>query len=39
MRRGGQALQDHLKKVIKLSCLVDEYAKDLDERGESCYLP
>ncbi|XP_060590100.1 uncharacterized protein LOC132745252 [Ruditapes philippinarum] len=32
MRRGGAALQQHLEKVISLSRLVDQYAKDLDER-------
>lgn len=33
MRRGGQALQKHMEKVIDLSKLVDKYAKDLDEKG------
>jgi hypothetical protein len=38
MRRGGAALQQHLEKVISLSRLVDQYAKDLDERGKILYL-
>lgn len=35
MKRGGQALQDHMKRVIDQSGLhePDQYAKDLDERG------
>jgi len=35
MTRGGAALQEHMKKVIRLSKLVDEYKNDLDEKGET----
>ncbi|KAK6175190.1 hypothetical protein SNE40_013705 [Patella caerulea] len=35
MRRGGQEIIDHMKKVLQLSKLRDDdqYAKDLDEKG------
>ena len=35
MKRGGQALQEHMKRVIDQSGLQEpgQYAKDLDERG------
>lgn len=36
MKRGGQTLIDHMKKVLNQSGLQDkDYAKDLDERGKS----
>ncbi|WAR25226.1 hypothetical protein MAR_010930 [Mya arenaria] len=38
MTRGGQELQDHMKKVIRLSKLVDQYAKDLDEKADIDFL-
>ena len=39
MKRGGQALQDHMKRVIDQSGLhePDQYAKDLDERGRDAF--
>ncbi|XP_074645814.1 uncharacterized protein LOC141902071 [Tubulanus polymorphus] len=39
MRRGGQQLWDHLKRVLEQSKMKDdEYAKDLDEQGEIDFL-
>ncbi|KAK7484146.1 hypothetical protein BaRGS_00024635 [Batillaria attramentaria] len=40
MKRGGQTLQDHMKRVIDQSGLNEpgEYAKDLDERGDIDFL-
>ncbi|XP_064632370.1 uncharacterized protein LOC135490795 isoform X2 [Lineus longissimus] len=39
MRRGGQALLDHLKRIIEDSKLKSDYANDLDERdGDIDYL-
>ncbi|KAK3580637.1 hypothetical protein CHS0354_013399 [Potamilus streckersoni] len=32
MKRGGQTLLDHMKKIMDLCKLKDDYAKDLDER-------
>lgn len=38
MKRGGQALLDHMKKILDQSNLHDDdYAKDLDEKGESFF--
>jgi hypothetical protein len=34
MRRGGQALLDHLRRIIEDSKLKADYANDLDERGK-----
>lgn len=34
-KRGGQKLQDHMKKILEQSKLKeDDYAKDLDEKGK-----
>ncbi|XP_059175867.1 uncharacterized protein LOC131955682 [Physella acuta] len=40
MKRGGQALLDHMKRVLDQSGLQDDntYAKDLDERGDIDFL-
>ncbi|XP_046353245.1 uncharacterized protein LOC124133066 isoform X4 [Haliotis rufescens] len=38
MRRGGQAILDHIKKVMDQSNLGEDYAKDLDEKGDIDFL-
>ncbi|CAL1528526.1 unnamed protein product [Lymnaea stagnalis] len=40
MKRGGQTLLDHMKRVLDQSGLQDDdtYAKDLDERGDIDFL-
>ena len=32
-KRGGKKLTDHMKKILDMSRLRDDYAKDLDEKG------
>lgn len=35
-KRGGQKLQDHMKNILEQSKLKeDDYAKDLDEKGNA----
>ncbi|XP_041349516.1 uncharacterized protein LOC121368836 [Gigantopelta aegis] len=38
MRRGGQTLLDHIKRLLNESRLQDDYPKDLDERGDIDFL-
>ncbi|XP_046563193.1 uncharacterized protein LOC124272090 isoform X4 [Haliotis rubra] len=38
MRRGGQAILDHIRKVMDQSNLGEDYAKDLDEKGDIDFL-
>jgi len=34
LKRGGQAIIDHMKKIITQSSLREEINKNLDERGK-----
>lgn len=38
MKRGGQTLLEHMKRIMEQSNLKTDYAKDLDERGVYMYV-